>query len=349
MRCSTVPLSRIAIDVMSGDQGFRPVFKALRPMARRHPDMQFVLVGDTAVTQPLAERMLWSRRLLAQGRLEFHHASEVISMSDNVSEAMRRRPDSSMRQALLLQQSGEVSAVVSAGNTACLLSLSRQLLKTFSGVSRPALCAELPARQGRTWMLDLGANSDCQAEHLLQFALMGDALARSVGKLDNPRLRLLNIGEEESKGLPMIREAAKQLAQGKLNYLGFIEPNRLFEGDAEVIICDGFSGNIALKSSEGAVSLVYQALKAEMDRSWWKSLLAKLLLPRLEARIDPTARNGASLLGLKGTVVKCHGNADKRAWMAAIETAISEVANNSTALVEKALAESFLISASTGE
>lgn len=330
-------LTRIAIDVMSGDQGFRPVLKALRPLARRHANVQFVLVGDSALLSKSVEGSPWSRGLLEQGRLEIKHASEVISMSDTASDALRHRDDSSMRQALLLQQSGNVSAVVSAGNTACLLGLSRHLLKTFAGVSRPALCAELPAHQGRTWMLDLGANSDCDSDNLIQFALMGEALARSVAEIPRPRVRLLNIGEESGKGLPMIRDAATQLESGSLNYEGFVEPTRLFYGDADVIVCDGFSGNIALKSSEGAASMVYQALKAEMDRSWWKSLLAKLLLRRLEARVDPTARNGASLIGLKGTVVKSHGNADKRAWMAAIETALSEVASNSSKRVEEAL------------
>lgn len=304
-------------------------------MARRHPEIQFVLVGNAAQLQEALDRTPWARRLAAEERIVIDDASDVLSMSDNVSDAMRRRPDTSMRKALLLQQQGEVSAVVSAGNTACLLALSRQLLKTFDGVSRPALCAELPVASGRTWMLDLGANSECQSEHLLQFAAMGDALARSVGAFKSPRLRLLNIGEESAKGLPMIRDAAAKLEQSNLNYQGFIEPTQLFEGDAEVVVCDGFSGNISLKSSEGAASMVYQALKAEVDSSWWKSLLAKLLLPRLEARIDPTARNGASLLGLKGTVIKSHGNAGKTAWMAAIETAVAEVENDSCGLVEK--------------
>ena len=328
---------RIAIDVMSGDQGFRPVLRALRPIARRHPTVVFVLVGDLAQIKPYVEQMLWAKRLLAQGRIEFQPASDVLSMSDTVMDAMRRRDDSSMRQALLLLQKEDVSAVVSAGNTACLLALSRQLVKTFDGISRPALCAELPAREGRTWMLDLGANSDCQTEHLVLFARMGDALARSVGRLESPRIRLLNIGEEAGKGLPMIQQAAQQLQESALSYQGFIEPTQLFIGDADVVVCDGFSGNISLKSSEGAASMVYQALKAEMNGSWWKSLLARLLLPRLEARIDPTARNGASLLGLKGTVVKSHGNAGKRAWVAALQTAIDEVENGCCRQVEDAL------------
>lgn len=324
---------------MSGDQGAKPLLRALRTLARRHSNICFVVVGDAERLTDLAEKSIWSRRLVERGRVEIRQAGDVISMSDTVSDAMRHRMDSSMRQALLLQQAGDVAATVSAGNTACLLALSRQLLKTFNGVSRPALCAELPSHRARTWMLDLGANSDCRSGHLVQFALMGDALARSVGGVERPSIRLLNIGEEAGKGLPMIREAAQQLEHSHLNYRGYIEPTRLFEGDAEVIVCDGFSGNISLKSSEGAVSMVYKALKAEMDKTWWKALLARLLLPSLESRIDPTARNGASLLGLKGIVIKSHGNAGRRAWVAAVETAIAEMKNRSNERVELALSQ----------
>ena len=250
-------------------------------------------------------------------------------MDEPPALAMRNKKDSSMRVAVNLVKEGEAQAAVSAGNTGALMAISRFVLKTLPGIDRPAICSTLPSMRGQTHMLDLGANVDCSPEHLLQFGIMGAMLVAAVEHNERPSVGLLNIGEEDIKGNEQVKEAARLLAASNLHYIGFVEGDGIYLDEVDVVVCDGFVGNIALKSSEGVAKLVRHYMSQEFKRNPLTRLAGLIALPVLRAfgrKIDPRRYNGASLLGLQGTVVKSHGSADALAFANAIQVAILEAA-----------------------
>jgi glycerol-3-phosphate acyltransferase PlsX len=248
-------------------------------------------------------------------------------MDESPSAALRGKKDSSMRVAVNLVKDGTADACVSAGNTGALMAISRFVLKTLAGIERPAICSVLPALKGRTYMLDLGANVDCSAEHLLQFAIMGATLASAVEDQARPRVGLLNIGEEEIKGNDVVKQAAELLRDSELNFIGNVEGNDIYLGTCDVVVCDGFVGNVALKTSEGLAQMLSTYLRDEFKRNILTMLAGLIALPvinHFKNRVDPRRYNGASLLGLRGIVVKSHGSADRLAFRIAIERAVAE-------------------------
>ena len=264
-------------------------------------------------------------------RLIIHHASQKVEMDELASSALRNKKDSSMRVALNLVKNGAADACVSAGNTGALMATSRFVLKMLPGIDRPAICTSLPSMTGHTWMLDLGANVDCDTEHLFQFALMGSVLADAVDGNKEPRVGLLNIGEEEIKGNEQVKEAAQLLMATIPNYAGFAEGDDIYKGNFDVIVCDGFVGNVSLKTSEGVAKMIADFIKQEFSRNIFTRLAGLCAMPVLKAfkkRIDPRRYNGASLLGLRGIVIKSHGSADALAFANAIKVAILEVREN---------------------
>ena len=320
---SSRPLT-IALDGMGGDAGPDMVVPAaLRVLETAGNTLRLILVGQEDV---LAARLA---RLAAKGhpQLVVRHASQLVSMDESPAQALRVKKDSSMRVAINLVKQGEADACVSAGNTGALMATARFVLKTLPGIDRPAICTTLPTVRGHTRVLDLGANVDSKAEHLLQFAVMGSVLA-AVNGLQRPRVGLLNIGEEDIKGNEQVKDAARLLAASDLNYIGFVEGDGVFLDDVDVVVCDGFVGNVALKSSEGVAKLIRHFMAQEFKRNPLTRLAGLIALPVLRAlgrKIDPRRYNGASLLGLQGIVVKSHGGADALAFASAIRVAILEV------------------------
>ncbi len=314
----------IALDAMGGDFGSGVVVPAAVSAIARYPDVTFILVGDeTQLAQAL--------QAAGSGKnpgLKIHHASQQVEMDELPSSALRNKKDSSMRVALNLVKEGVADACVSAGNTGALMATSRFVLKMLPGISRPAICTALPTSQGHTWMLDLGANVECDAEHLFQFALMGSELAAAVDGNEKPAIGVLNIGEEEIKGNEQVREAARLIAESRMNYKGYAEGDDIYKGDFDVIVCDGFVGNISLKTSEGLAKMIAGFIKQEFTRNALTRLAAVIAMPVLKAfrrRIDPRHYNGASLLGLRGIVIKSHGGADSLAFGNAIKVAVLQV------------------------
>jgi len=310
----------VAIDCMGGDHGPRVTVPAALELVRRDADVRVILVGRQADIQPLLGEG-------GQARVSVRHANEVVAMDESPSLALRTKKDCSMRVAVDLVKQGEADACVSAGNTGALMATARFVLKTLPGIDRPAICTTLPTVRGHTRVLDLGANVDSKAEHLLQFAVMGSVLA-AVNGLQRPRVGLLNIGEEDIKGNEQVKDAARLLAASDLNYIGFVEGDGVFLDDVDVVVCDGFVGNVALKSSEGVAKLIRHFMAQEFKRNPLTRLAGLIALPVLRAlgrKIDPRRYNGASLLGLQGIVVKSHGGADALAFASAIRVAILEV------------------------
>jgi len=309
---------------MGGDFGPDTVVPAAKKATSAYPDINIILVGDEAVLLPALEKSA----LADNPRVRIQHASQKVEMDELPSSALRNKKDSSMRVALDLVKAGTADACVSAGNTGALMATSRFVLKMLPGIDRPAICTSLPNTRSHTWMLDLGANVDCDASHLFQFALMGSVLATAVDGNTNPSVGLLNIGEEEIKGNEAVKRAAQLLAEGPMNYAGFAEGDDIYMGTFDVIVCDGFVGNIALKSSEGVAKMIATFIKQEFRRNPLTRLAALIALPVLKAfrrRIDPRRYNGASLLGLRGIVIKSHGGADALAFANAIKVAVLEV------------------------
>lgn len=263
------------------------------------------------------------------GRLVIHHAPEVVLMSDRPSRALRKKQNSSMAVALQLVRDGVAGGCVSAGNTGALMLLGRSMLGMCPGIDRPAITKKLPSPKGSCYVLDLGANVDSTAEHLYQFSLMGSILVEAMEGVDRPRVALINVGEEEIKGSEQVRLASRMLAECKgVNYVGYIEGGDLFNGVADVVVCDGFVGNVALKTGEGVAKLLHQSILQVFDGHWYTRLLGKLMMPlfkRLLKSIDPSRHNGALFIGLQGVVVKSHGNADAKAFSYAIVQAVEEV------------------------
>ncbi|HET7395800.1 MAG TPA: phosphate acyltransferase PlsX [Gammaproteobacteria bacterium] len=326
----------IALDAMGGDHGPSVVLPAALDMLSRHPFLRVILVGDTKIL----EARLGGRHAGYGERLTIRHASQVVLMDELPSQALRGKKDSSMRVAINLVKEGTADACVSAGNTGALMATARFVLKTLPGIDRPAICALIPSHEGHTHMLDLGANADCTPEQLFQFGVMGAALASAVYGSDAPRVGLLNIGEEEMKGNEKVKEAAKLLSSSHLNYIGFVEGNHIFSKDVDVVVTDGFVGNVALKTMEGLAKMIGQYIREEFRRSMVTRLLALIALPVLHAlkrRLDPRHYNGASLLGLKGVVVKSHGSSDSVGFASAIRIAILEVQNQVPQRISKLL------------
>ena len=315
----------IALDAMGGDHGPSVVVPAALAAVDRIERLKAVLVGDSdRIAAELSGRK-WP------DRVRIHHAGDQVGMDEPPAQALRTKRDSSMRVALDLVACGEADACVSAGNTGALLAIARFVLKTLPGIDRPAIVSALPSQRGYTHVLDLGATVDPTPEHLFQFAVMGSTLVSAIHHLQKPRIGLLNVGEEEIKGHERVREAAQLIARSDLNYIGFVEGDGIFGGEADVVVCDGFSGNIALKSSEGAARMIGAMIRGEFRRTGFNriaGLLARPILGSVARRIDPRNYNGAIFVGLRGTVVKSHGGADAHSFTNAVREAVAEVENN---------------------
>ncbi|MFI3190665.1 MAG: phosphate acyltransferase PlsX [Methylococcales bacterium] len=316
----------ISIDAMGGDFGPKVTIPASLDCLKNNSDLTLILVGDEAVLKPLLEQELVNY----SGRLFIQHASQCVEMHESPTKALKNKKDSSMRVAINLVRDGRADACVSAGNTGALMATARFVLKMIVGIDRPAIISTLPSTFGHIHVLDLGANVDCTAEHLFQFAVMGNELVKAVEGIDSPRVGLLNIGEEEMKGNEQVKSAAKLLENSTLNYIGYVEGDSLNAGTVKVdlIVCDGFVGNVALKSIEGAAKMIGFSLKAAFNKNWLTKLAGLLVSPVLKSfkqRIDPRLYNGASFLGLRGLVIKSHGGADVLAFKTAIQLAEVEV------------------------
>ncbi len=310
----------IAVDAMSGDHGADVAVPAALDVLAATPDLQLLLVGRGDVLRPLAGEPLPARCSIVE-------ASEVVAMDERPRDAIRRKKDSSMRVAVNLVKKGEATACVSAGNTGALLATARFVLGMIPGIDRPAIVSAVPTAHGHTVMLDLGANPDCSADHLVQFAVMGSVIATDLHGIDRPRVGLLNIGEEDIKGTDEIREAHRRLAAAPINYAGFVEGDDIFSGDVDVVVTDGFTGNVALKTMEGVARFIGGVMREEFTRSPLRKIGGLAAAPSLKAlrsRLDPSAYNGASMVGLAGVVIKSHGGANRAAFASAVRVAVTE-------------------------
>ncbi len=315
----------ISLDAMSGDLGAEVVVRAARASLENHPNLSLVLVGDSDELSRHITRIVGK-----ENRLTVRHATEVVGMSEPPVDALRKKKDSSMRVAINMVKEGAAQAVVSAGNTGALMAIAKYVLKMLPGIDRPAIIAELPSIGGTVHMLDLGANTVGSPEQLFQFAVMGSIVTSDIRRLDRPRIALLNIGVEDTKGHDTVRDAAALLTEGGLNYVGFIEGNEIFSGKADVVVTDGFTGNVAIKTMEGTVGLCTQHLRRAFTRNIFSKIqaaFARGVLKNLAVEMDPRNYNGASLVGLNGIVIKSHGSADSYAFQHAIDTALVEVRN----------------------
>ena len=316
----------LAIDAMGGDHGPVVTVPAALDFLRHDTDCAIILVGREPVLRPLVAAV----EAEFGPRLRLAHASEIVEMDEPIASALRSKKDSSMRVAAELVKSGEAQAAVSAGNTAALMGISRFVLKTLPGIDRPAIASIVPTIHGHCYVLDLGANVDCQPEHLLQFAIMGAMLFAALEHNERPSVCLLNIGAEAIKGNDVVKAAAELLRASGLNFRGNVEGDAIYRGAADVVVCDGFVGNVALKASEGVAHMMAVALREEFGRNLFTRLAALAAMPVLRAfkrRFDPRRYNGGSLLGLTGVVVKSHGSADALAFYCALQRA-AEAARN---------------------
>lgn len=314
----------VAIDCMGGDHGPRVTVPSAVDFLHRNPKTNIVLVG----LLDAIEAELSTLNVAPNSRLRLHAASEVVNMDDSPLLALRSKKDSSMRIVINLVKNGTAQACVSAGNTGALIATSRFVLKTLPGIDRPALAVELPTINGHTYILDLGANVDCSPEHLLQFGVMGTTLVSSIESKDRPSIGLLNIGKEPIKGNETVKQAAELLRASGLNFYGNIEGDDVYKGTTDVVVCDGFVGNVALKTSEGLAQMGGTYLREEFGRNLLTKLAGLIALPVIKSfnrRLDHRRYNGASLLGLCGIVIKSHGSADSYAFGFAIKRAVEEV------------------------
>ncbi len=313
---------------MGGDFGPRITVPAALDALKRHPALNILLIGHQQQITSILERL----GQLDHPRLELLHAESVVAMDERPTFALRRRKDSSMYLALQSVAERRTQACVSAGNTGALMVMGRGILQMLPGIDRPAITSAVPTLRGHSHMLDLGANVDCSAEHLLQFAIMGSVMLKAVEQIESPTVALLNIGAEEIKGNEQVKLASRLLAeQPDLNYIGFVEGDGVFSGKADLVVCDGFVGNIALKSSEGLARLIGRKVRKSFTRNLYRRLLAVLARPiikELQLQLDPGRQNGASLLGLQGIVIKSHGGANRHCFSHAIDQAVSEVEMN---------------------
>lgn len=308
---------------MGGDIGVAVCVPAGLTLARQRHELSLILVGQTEKIEPLLQGFED-----IESRVRIVDAREVVGMDESPADALRKKKNSSLRVAIDLVRRGEADACVSAGNTGALMATGRFVLKTLPGISRPAIMTAVPTMQGHAHMLDLGANTNCSPENLFQFAVMGSVVASQIENISRPRIGLLNIGVEDIKGNDTVREAAALLGASVLNYVGFVEGDDIFEQKADVVVCDGFSGNVALKSIEGTSRLITHYLRQEFKSGLYGKLagmIARPVLKSLGTKLDPRRYNGASLVGLNGIVIKSHGGADEIAFQQAIQTAMIEV------------------------
>jgi glycerol-3-phosphate acyltransferase PlsX len=313
----------IAIDAMGGDHGTHVTVPAAVEYLRKNPGDTIILVGLVDAI----EAELRTLKIATDSHLRIQAASEIVNMDESPQSAMRNKKDSSMRVAINLVKSNDAYACVSAGNTGALMATARYVLKTLPGIDRPAIASYLPTSKGQVCMLDLGANTDCNAEHLLQFAIMGSALVTALEHKPFPSIGLLNIGSEDIKGNEVVKQTAQLLRESDLNFYGNVEGDDIFKGVTDLIVCDGFVGNVALKTAEGVAKMMGGFLREEFGRSILTKLSGLASMPVLKAfkhRLDHRRYNGASFLGLKGIVVKSHGSADNFAFLCAIERAAEE-------------------------
>jgi glycerol-3-phosphate acyltransferase PlsX len=313
----------VAVDCMGGDRGAAVTVPAALAALEDDAEIGLILVGSSAAIEDELRRA----RATPGNRLRIRGATEAIAMDEPPATALRNKKDSSMRVAIDLVRDGEASACVSAGNTGALMAISRFVLKTLPGIDRPAIASILPTQTGQTCMLDLGANVDCSAEHLLQFGIMGSELFAALEKRERPSVGLLNIGEEEIKGNEVVKRAAELLRASGLNFQGNVEGDDIYKGTTDVVVCDGFVGNVALKASEGVAQMLAAHLRAEFERTFFNrlaALVASSVIRSFKRRFDHRRYNGATLLGLRGIVVKSHGSADAFAFGFAIRRAAEE-------------------------
>jgi glycerol-3-phosphate acyltransferase PlsX len=334
----------IALDAMGGDFGASVVVPAALDYVRTDPDCHLILVGrEEAICPHLPKGEL-------PARISLQNATQEVAMDELPSRALRGKKDSSMRVSIDLVKQGRADACVSAGNTGALMATARFVLKTLPHIDRPAIITALPAINGRTWVLDLGANVDSEAEHLYQFAVMGSELVSAVEGISRPTVGLLNVGQEEMKGNEQVKRAHAFLSNSELNYVGYVEGDDIYLRDnLDIVVTDGFVGNVALKNTEGAAKMIKQFMTAEFKRNLLTKLQALIAMPVLRAlarRIDPRRYNGASLLGLRGIVVKSHGGADVMAFENAIAIAKKEVKADIAARIEQQVSQQLDVSAS---
>lgn len=328
----------VSLDAMGGDFGVAVVAKAAVDYLAEHQNISLILVGD----QQAIISELNKLNIQPYERLKVHHASQKVEMDEPPTQALRGKKDSSMRVSINLVKEGRADAAVSAGNTGALMATARYVLKTLPGIDRPAITSLMPNMQGTTYMLDLGANVGCNSQHLLQFAVMGTVLASAVDEIESPKVGLLNVGEEEIKGNEQVKEAHEVLRQSNLNYIGYVEGDDIYCGEVQVVVCDGFVGNVSLKTSEGVAKIVAHYAKEEFTKNIFTKLCGFFALPVLKAfkkRIDPRRYNGASLLGLRGVVVKSHGGADAFSFKQAIGIAHVEASQQVPKKIESHIQE----------
>ncbi len=333
-------MKTISLDAMGGDHGPKVVVPAALKVLRAHPDLHVIFVGMSDVLNPI---------LAKQGadvaeRWEIHHATQQVAMDELPSQALRSKKDSSMRVSIDLVKAGRAQACVSAGNTGALMATARFVLKMLPGIDRPAIIASIPAyKTGGVRVLDLGANVDSTPEHLFQFAAMGSILAAAVDNIERPTVALLSNGEEEIKGNELVKQTAELLAQHKaINYVGYVEGDAVFSGDVDVVVCDGFVGNVTLKVTEGVAKLIRKYTIEAFKRNWLTRLAVIPAIPVLKGlikRIDPRRLNGATFLGINGIVLKSHGGAGIVAFTAAIEEAVREIEQNIPERIRRELTE----------
>lgn len=317
---------KIAVDAMGGDHGVKVTIPASLEALTRFSDMSLILVGN----QSLIESEL-AKHDYDVARVEVVHADQVVEMDDLPSKALRNKRQSSMRIALNLLKEDRAQACVSAGNTGALMAVSKFVLKTLPGIDRPAICTQMPTMKGHVHLLDLGANVGADGHNLAQFAVMGSALAEAIDNNPSPRVGLLNIGEEEMKGHQRIKDANTLLKSSSIHYIGYVEGDEIYQGNVDVVSCDGFDGNIALKASEGVAKMISFYLREAFNRNFLTKLAGLMVMPVLKAfkeKVDPRRYNGASLLGLRKIVIKSHGGADEVSFFYAIAEARLETLKN---------------------
>jgi len=309
---------------MGGDHGLSVTVPAALAALEEHSDISLILVGDEEkIVAALSEN-----DAADNSRITVQHASQMVDMDEPPALALRGKKDSSMRVSINLIKQGSADAVVSAGNTGALMATARFVLRTLPGIDRPAICSTIPSHNGHSHVLDLGANIDSTAEHLYQFAVMGSELSRAIDAIDEPAVGLLNIGQEDIKGNEQVKAANRLLKQGHLNYIGYVEGDDIFGDRVDVVVCDGFVGNVALKTTEGLAKMLSSMLKKNFTKSWLTKLMAFAAMPVLKSiqkQFDPRRYNGASFLGLQGIVIKSHGGADSLSFANAISVARKEI------------------------
>ncbi len=317
-------MATIALDAMGGDFGPEVVLPAAVHVVKKSRDIKIILVGDETRLRDCAKQ----HNIDLDKHFVIQHASQVVEMHEDPRHAVRKKKDSSMRVAINMVKEGRAQAAVSAGNTGALMATAKFVLKTLPGIERPAICTTIPSYGGHTHMLDLGANVDSSAEHLLQFAVMGSVLSEAIDNTHEPKVGLLNIGSEDSKGNAQVKAANKLLVTGNFNYIGYVEGDDIYTDKVDVVVCDGFVGNVSLKTMEGVAKMIATMMREEFKKSIFSMLAGLIAMPvlnRFKKRVDPRMYNGASMLGLTGIVIKSHGSADVLSYANAIEIALLEV------------------------